>query len=84
MDLYLEKLLSASQDVTGVYLNDANWFVVRGKSCKLIVVFPFTLSATLQISSYPGFFDITLFILMKVIHTEEGTTSPVCGTNYTW
>ena len=41
MDLYLEKVLSTSQDVTGAYLNDSNMFVVRGDSCKL-VVFPFT------------------------------------------
>ena len=29
-----------------------------------------------------GFFYITLFILMKVIHREEGTTTPVQGTNF--
>ena len=82
MDLYLDKLLSTSQDVTGAYLNDANWFVVRGNSCKLIVVFPFTMSPILYICSYQGFFDITLFILTKVIHTEECTTMPVHRTNY--
>ena len=82
MDLYLEKLLSTSQDVAAAYLNDANWIVVRGNSCKLIVVFPFTVSPVLHISSYPGFFYITLFILMKVIHTQECTTTPVHGTNY--
>ena len=58
--------------------------IVRGNSWNLIVVFPFTMSPILRISSCPGFFDITLFILMKVIHTEEGTTMPVHGTNYRW
>ena len=81
MDLYLDKLLSTSQDVTVAYLNDANWFVVRGNSYKLITVFPFTMSTILHICSYPGFFHIALFI-MKVIHTEECTNMPVHGTNY--
>ena len=79
MNLYLEKLLSTSQDVTGAYLNDANWFVARGNSCKLIVVLPFTMTQILHrpICPYPGF-----FILMKVMHTEECTTTPLHGTNY--
>ena len=83
MDLYIEKLLSSSQDVTGANLNDANWFIVRGNSCKLIVMFPF-MSPILHMCSYQGFFDITVFILMKVKHTEECTTTPVHGTNYRW
>ena len=84
-DLYIEKLLSTSQDVTGAKLNDTNWFVVRGNSCILIVVFPFTMSPILHMCVHiQDFFDITLFILMKVIRTEEGHTMPVHGTNYRW
>ena len=45
------------------------------------MVFPFTMSPILHICSYPGFFDITLFILIKVIHIEECTTTPVHETN---
>ena len=73
--VYFERLLSILQDVIGAYSNDANWFVVRGNSCKLTVVFPITMSPILHICSYPGF-----FILMKVIHT----TMSVYGTNYRW
>ena len=36
MDLYLEKLLSTSQDVAGANLNYANWFIVKDNSFKLI------------------------------------------------
>ena len=56
MDLYLEKLLPISKDVTGADLNDANWFIVKDNSCKLIVVFPRTMSPILPICSNPGFF----------------------------
>ena len=69
MNLYLEKLSSTSQDFTGAYLNDANWFVVRDNSCKLIVVFPFTRSPILHICSSPGFFlDYTFYINESNIH----------------